>query len=511
MPSLKKRIVSPIFGYDYSLPSSEVSAQANFGQNIRDAEGVVIPRHGHATYGTGALSGAVLHIGRFQRDDLNLLATRFSFAKSEVYNPGTGAWDDITKSATNWTGTEGTDYHDSTVFNDKLLITNGVDNIQQYTGSGLCTDLSGTPPKAKFIETVGDYVVIGHILDSGVTYPYRLQWCDTGDETDWTNGNAGFFDLASDFSPLVGLKKLNELLIAYKENSIYVGRLVESVVVFDFQPQVTGIGLLNNRCVVEYNGLHYFLAQDGQIYVFNGIKAEPVSQRIENQIYSIWNKDRLAVNFARNNTHEKMIQFYIAEGSSDWPNVVWNIDYEDGTITKDTVNNLTCASTFKDTSGQLTFGDLAIPFGSATFKFGDGVGGSGFEFPILGSSSGIVVKETIDQLNDSSSAIEQISETKDFHFDYPQNYKRWLSIEFIAKGVSLALQYSTDSGVNWTQINKDPNTNKFTLTSFFANYVGWFDVYSQKIRFRFINLNADEWFSLQEFTIKAIVKESILR
>ena len=505
----EKRIILPILGQDFSFPSTHLDDRNNFGQNIIPFEGELRQRMGHASYGTAAMSSAVLHLAFFQQSDLTFLMIRISATKTEVYNSGTDVWDDITKSGVDWTGTEGIDFFDHAVLADTLLLTNGIDNIQAYPGTGLCADLGGSPPKAKYAESYSDYAVLAHVIDGGTTYPTRVQWCDTGDPTNWSSGNAGSFDLADDPDPIVGVKKLNEFIIVYKEDSIYTGRLVDSVSVFQFTLQVTGIGLLNNRCVIDHNGLHYFLAKNGNIYAFNGVRAESVGDEIRTNLFPRLNSDRLETCHARKNKEDRVIEFYITAGSSNWPEESWSINYENGTIFKNLVDSVTTSSDFKDTSGQETWDDDSNTWDSDTTRWDEGLGGTGFKFPLIGKSDGVVAKELTDTLNDASTAICQQYITKDFHFEEHEKYKRWLTIEFWARGDSLSLDYSIDFGLTWTSIPKDSTTTDFTLTSTMTHYCAYFDVKSPYTRFRFQNKTLSESFRLRQIAINATIEETL--
>jgi len=505
----EKRIIVPILGQDFSFPSVHLNDRNNFGQNIIPFEGELRQRGGHVAYGTLPMSTPVLHLAFYQKSNLTFLMIRISATKTQVYNSVTNVWNDITKSGVDWTGTEGINFFDHAVLADTLLLTNGIDNIQAYSGSGLCADLGGSPPKAKYMESYGDYVVLAHVEDGGTTYPTRVQWNDTGDPTDWSSGNSGSQDLADDPSPLVGIKKLNEFIVVYKEDSIYIGRLVDSIAVFQFTLQVTGIGLLNNRCVINHNGLHYFLAKNGNIYAFNGVIAEPIGDEIRTNIFPRLNSDRLETCHARKNKEDKVVEFYITVGFDSWPKESWSINYENGTIFKNKIDSVSTTTDFKDTEGQEIWDDDDDTWDSDTTRWDEGLGGIGFKFLLIGKADGIVAKELPSTLNDISTAICQQFITKDFHLDFHDKYKRWLMVEFWAQGDSLTLDYSIDFGTTWVSIPKDASTTKFVLTSEMAHYCGYCDVKNSHIRFRFQNDNVSESFRFREMALTANIEEAL--
>jgi hypothetical protein len=514
MTELKKSVLLPILGQDFSIPSTILNDRSSFGRNCFFDMGIIKQREGLGKYSSDAMSSAILEFGRFQKSNLTLLMTRFSATKSEVYNAGADTWDDITKSGTDWTTIDGTNYYDTAVHIDTLMITNGRDNIQKYTGTGLCVDLGGSPPKAKYIETVGEYVLLGNITDGGTEYPSRVQWCDTGEIEDWSSGNAGFIDLLDNDQQIIGMKKLNENIVVFKEKSIYIGRLVSSTDVYNFDLIESGQQLLNNRCAVVFRGKIYYLSIDGNIYMFNGYSSQPIGNKLEDEIKRVINTDRLGMSFGRVNLARKCIEFFICAGSDSYCSYRWALNYEDGSVFYDTFSSpITCATTFKDSSGQLTYGDYdnSVNYGNVSGTYGDGLGGSGFEFKLIGKSNGISYQESDFYLNDDTDAIEQEFITKDFSFENHERIKRWQTIVNQLLGTQVTLSYSTDFGNTYIVIPYSSSQDEFDLTSAFTSYAGWFDLKSLYIRFKFANLESSSYFSLRQLALYGQIGEEIYR
>lgn len=506
MPQMqKKRVLLPTLGNDYSKPLVFADDRNVFGQNWKYREDLILQTPGSASYGTGTLSGGVpIHMAPLLSSGLTLYAYRFSSDKSEKYNSGTSAWDDVTKSGTDWTGVEGTDFFSSAVVADYLCVSNGIDDIQSIQGADAnFADLGGSPPKAKYLESYGDYLVLGDVDDGGTRYPTRIQWCDTGDPTDWTTGNAGSFDLADSPEEIVGMRKLNEFLVVFKQDAIYVGRLVDTVDVFSFTLQVTGIGAMNNRVIVEQNGVIYFLGIDGMIYAFNGYRAEPVGEEIREQIHPSLNYDALKANFAQKNQRDSEIWFYVAESGNSWPNVKWKFNYRTGILIKDTANNATCSMMFRDTSGDLAWGDGSGDWAAQASRWGDVAGGTGFDFMLVSKQDGVTYKVADSDYNDGGSAIDMIVDTKDLTLGHLDRYKRWIGpLEYWAYGNgTVDLYYSTDKGLTWTAIQTD------TLTATMTKYTVWFDILSVNLRLRWRNSNSGEFFVFQGYNLFAYPRE----
>ncbi|MFH2013693.1 MAG: hypothetical protein ABIJ17_01860 [Patescibacteria group bacterium] len=503
-----QRILLPILGQDFSIPSTLLNEKSSFGQNIKQDNGVLRQREGHEVFGNQTpMNEEIIHTTRYQQENGTLKLVRLSSLKSQAYNDGTKDWDDITKSGTDWSGTAGINYFSSIIFNNELLITNGVDSIQKWTGAGLCTDLDGSPPIAKFMEEFGEYVVLANVVDTGVDYPFRIQWCNTADSTDWLTGNAGYIDLTEDDGvEITGIKRLNDLYVVFKENAIYTVILVDTVDVMNANLIVSNINLLNNRCVVTYNGLMYFMSDDCNVYIFNGTTASPIGDKVKTQIYNNLNKSRKSTCWARRNVLRKTIQFYITTDSNNYPTESWHFSYEDGSVFYDTCNNVSCATTFKNTDSQESWDSDPNPWDTDTTIWDFGLGGTGFK-QIIAKTDGYIYEEKEELLNDANAsvdvAIDEQYVTPDLTFSQYENFVRFLGSQLWVTGDSVSISYSIDFGTTWEDIAQLED-----LPSSFTEMVPiWFDVKNPFIRFRFRNNKLDEKFDFKQLSLEGNIEE----
>lgn len=100
------------------------------------------------------------------------------------YNSGTLGWDDLS-GATTFSVPDG-DYWSFDLFGSYLLATNISDGLFEIdTGSGTeFAATTGSPPKARFVSVVGDFVVLG-CLENGQN---KLHWSGLNDREEWTTG-----------------------------------------------------------------------------------------------------------------------------------------------------------------------------------------------------------------------------------------------------------------------------------------------------------------------------------
>ena len=78
-----------------------------------------------------------------------------------------------------------------TVFGTKLVIHNIADPIQVYNieTAGVCADLAGSPPQAKYSWVSGDFLVLGYLSDTNGDK--KVRWSGVNNIEHWTIGEQG--------------------------------------------------------------------------------------------------------------------------------------------------------------------------------------------------------------------------------------------------------------------------------------------------------------------------------
>lgn len=125
---------------------------------------------------------------RTSNGSLNVIAaTQNAFWKLNTgANPFT--WDDITGTTVPNIATN--QLYQFKRFGTKLLVTSLETPLQEYdVDSGVTfTDVAGSPPQAKYIGVIGDFVVLGYLKVLGVEYPNKWQTSGLNDSAVWTPG-----------------------------------------------------------------------------------------------------------------------------------------------------------------------------------------------------------------------------------------------------------------------------------------------------------------------------------
>ena len=197
-------------------------------------------------------------------------------------------------------------------FNDTVVATNVADGPQALdieTGTAFAP-LSGSPPRAKHVARVRDFLVLAD-LDDGGAKRARLRWSGFNNIAAWTTSLAkqsDAQDLAEDFGFVQGIVG-REFGTIFQERAItrmtYVG--VPEVFQFDVVERERGVAA--PKSVVPVGPYLFFLSEDG-FYVWDGQQARSIS---DNKV-TRWFFDRLEFSMRG-----------AVMGASDRPNksVVW--------------------------------------------------------------------------------------------------------------------------------------------------------------------------------------------
>jgi len=198
-------------------------------------------------------------------DDLDALASVGLIANSD---PGAVTiYIDDMRTVKAFTG-DGDNKFSTTAMSNTFMVTNGIDQPQKYTGSGLFADLTttlaaGAITTSEVILTAKDHVVLFNNTENGADAPLRATWSNIGRIEDYVGGTAGYQDLTDDESWVIAAEQLSENAWAiYKERSIVLMVWVGGATPFRFMTMVTGTGALSKDAIVDVGGEHMVLGPD---------------------------------------------------------------------------------------------------------------------------------------------------------------------------------------------------------------------------------------------------------
>jgi len=110
------------------------------------------------------------------------------------------------------------------------IVTNGVDAIKYWTGSGQLADLISNLPSevstsltCKHVLEFKDHLLLLDVSEDSNRYPQRVRWSDTADPRDFLNGNASYQDLTGADWIVGAVKFRGDYAVVIKERSVWLG------------------------------------------------------------------------------------------------------------------------------------------------------------------------------------------------------------------------------------------------------------------------------------------------
>lgn len=163
----------------------------------------------------------------------------------------------------------------------KVIASNYDDDMQVVTlGGANFALLGGTPPKARHIAVVGDFVVSGNTNDADGVMPNKVRWCAINNETDWTIAASTQADdqiLKGNGGAIQNIVGGQEYGIVFQERAIWIMQYVGSPIVFDFKKVEDARGAFCPRGVVSTGNKVFYWGEDG-FYMFSGGGSIPIGE-----------------------------------------------------------------------------------------------------------------------------------------------------------------------------------------------------------------------------------------
>lgn len=173
-------------------------------------------------------------------------------------------------------------------FGSNAIFTNNADKLQYFdvNTSTAFADLAADAPVAKYITVVRDFVVVANTLESGTRYPTRVRWSGINDETEWTYSQttqADYQDIP-DGGNIVAIRG-GEFGLVLMDKAIYRMSYIGTPFIFQFDNISRGTGCYNENSVAQYQGITFFLSDDG-FYMCDGQQVQPIgSEKVDRYFF----------------------------------------------------------------------------------------------------------------------------------------------------------------------------------------------------------------------------------
>lgn len=217
--------------------------------------------------------------GAFARDNAgNVYNYAGTVAKLYQQAPGSSSYVDSTRTVGGAYAVNTSDWWEFVQWGNTMIATDGADVPQVITlGSANFAALGGSPPKARHIATVRDFVVLGNV-DDGTSRPNRVAWSAINNSADWTisaDTQCDVQDLQGDggwIQKVVG----GEYGLVFQERAVWKMTYVGSPVIFQFDMIERSRGAFAAQGVIGWGNMVFFLADDGFYMIVGGAPAVPI-------------------------------------------------------------------------------------------------------------------------------------------------------------------------------------------------------------------------------------------
>lgn len=223
--------------------------------------------------------GARFQGGLFARDGAgNVYNFAGTSAKLYEQGPGSASYSDVSRTAGGAYGTNTQDWWEMVQWGNTVIATNGADAPQVITlGGANFAALSGSPPKARHIAIVRDFVVLGDV-DDGTARQNRVAWSAINDSTDWTPAAATQCDVQDLQGDGGWIQKVigGEYGLVFQERAVWKMTYVGTPVIFQFDQIERNRGAYVPQSVIGWGNMVFFLAEDGFYVIIGGAQAVPI-------------------------------------------------------------------------------------------------------------------------------------------------------------------------------------------------------------------------------------------
>lgn len=295
----------------------------------------------------------------------NFLVQRiFAISKTKIaeYNPVTQAWAD--RSDAVLAGSDD-DRAQTAVFQTStetvVIMTNNVDIPRKLVAGSTATLIAGgAPAKAVDVTVSFQRVIFGNVEINGLRAPSSLLISDKDDPG--TYAATSRVDLTDTNDTIVAVKALNNQVFAiYKDQSQWIGVGSPTVYPFTFELRSQAPGPVSPSAVVQAGDNHYYIGQDGNVYVFDGHTAKSIGD-------NVWLTLQSDINFSKSRrihgyydrTWGEIWWFYCSnaiEATHPDAGIVYSLSSQTFSTPLRFSNQLSCSFDFKNTT-QITWDDL---------------------------------------------------------------------------------------------------------------------------------------------------------
>jgi hypothetical protein len=173
------------------------------------------------------------------------------------------------------------DWWEMTTWGQTVIATNFTDVPQVITmGLNNFGPLGGSPPNARHVAVLRDFVVFGNVKYGGNSYPNRVYWSAINNSADYTIASATQCDIQDLQGPGGWVQKVigGDYGLVFQERAVWRMTYVGSPEIFRFDLQERARGAFSAQSVIGWGNMVFFLADDGFYVIVGGSGAVPIGE-----------------------------------------------------------------------------------------------------------------------------------------------------------------------------------------------------------------------------------------
>lgn len=303
---------------------------------------------------------------------LNTTNRLFAGTPTDIKEAGASTWSSVGYTAYT---TASTDRWRFAQQGNVTIATNNAETLQASVSSGSFTTIAGAPV-AKIVEVANQFVFAFNTSTS------VDQWrcCALGDYTSWATSiasQATSGNLTSTPGPITGGKRFGDAVIAFKKNSMYLGRYVGPPTIWEFDLIPGESGAMSQETIVDIgtpDAPKLIFMGERNFFSYDGSRPVPIGiNRVNEAVFGSLIQSRYYACNALHDAANSRIYFYYPVADSVFPDhcVVYNYRSDkwgvDDRQIQATVQYVPAAITYSTLGSLYTLysGLPNLPYGSA--------------------------------------------------------------------------------------------------------------------------------------------------
>lgn len=169
-------------------------------------------------------------------------------------------------------------------------------------------------PEARHVVVYGTHDILGNYD------PLLIRWCSSEDYTDWSptlTNTAGEYRLPSRGSEIRNVTRMTDKTVILTDTDLFTQNYIGSNDVFGFVRGSENCGIISRNAAVEYNGVLYWMSNNGQFFLYDG-RVQSIPCQVLRFVFdnlNVFQLDKICAGV--NSRFNEVIWFYPTSDSSE--------------------------------------------------------------------------------------------------------------------------------------------------------------------------------------------------